>query len=148
MNNKVEGNGMYVSQYSTGAARYASVGIQTRVEDASPHRLIQMLFEAFIERVIVAKHALDRNDTALKGTSLTKAIAIIGGLKEALDSEQGGELAGNLRDLYTYVELQLIKANASNDEAIMDECIRLIREIKSAWDQIPEHLRHGVKAGS
>ncbi len=137
---------MYATQYAPGAARYASVGLQTRIEDASPHRLIQMLFEGFLQRVNIAKYALERNDMALKGSSLSKAIAIIGGLKEALDSERGGELAANLHALYTYVELQLIKANANNDVAIMDECMRLISEIKSAWDQIPEPLRQGVKA--
>ncbi|MEW6445839.1 MAG: flagellar export chaperone FliS [Pseudomonadota bacterium] len=137
-----------MTQYSMGgAARYASVGIQASVDSATPHQLIQLLFDGFLARVKVAKHALARKDYALKGQSVSKAISILGGLKDGLDREKGGELASNLYDLYQYVEFRLMQANAANDEDGMDEVIRLISDISSAWAQIPEHLRASTAIG-
>lgn len=129
---------MYVMPGPMGAGLYANVGLQSGVQDANPHRLIQMLMEGFIQRVNVAKHAMQRGDYALKGAQISKAIAILGGLKDGLEFEKGGELAANLNDLYTYMETRLFEASANNEVAYLDEVNGLMSQIKSAWDQIPE----------
>lgn len=131
---------MYISPRSMGANLYANVGLQSSVQDANPHRLIQMLMEGFIERVNVASHAMQRGDHALKGVQISKAIAILGGLKDGLDLGKGGELAANLSELYAYMETRLFEASASNEVAYLDEVKALMLEIKGAWDQIPEIL--------
>ncbi|MEW6764739.1 MAG: flagellar export chaperone FliS [Pseudomonadota bacterium] len=123
-----------------GANLYANVGLQSSVQDANPHRLIQMLMEGFIQRVNVASHAMQRGDYALKGVQISKAIAILGGLKDGLELEKGGELAANLNDLYGYMETRLFEASANNEVAYLDEVKALMSEIKGAWDQIPEIL--------
>ena len=64
------------------------------------------------------------------------AIGIIGGLREALDSERGGELAGNLDRLYEYMIARLVEANTSNDTSLLDEVSALLLEVKSGWDGI------------
>lgn len=123
---------------------YADAYVQTSVQEASPHRLIHMLMEGFLGRVAAAKGAMERGDVALKGESITKAIAIVGGLDECLDMEKGGELADNLRALYVYMGDRLLEANINSDAAILDEVSRLMREIKSGWESIPEEFRNGV----
>ncbi|WP_054773110.1 flagellar export chaperone FliS [Methylogaea oryzae] len=125
---------------------YADAYVQTSVQEASPHRLIHMLMEGFLGRVAAAKGAIERGDIALKGESITKAIAIVGGLDDCLDMEKGGELASNLRALYVYMGERLLDANIKNDVAILDEVSRLMREIKSGWESIPEEFRNGVSA--
>lgn len=129
---------MYMSPRSMGASFYSNVGLQSSIHNASPHRLIQMLMEGVIERINVAKIAMERGDHALKGVQISKAIAILGGLKDGLDFEKGGELAANLNDLYSYMEMRLFEASAHNDVERLEEVKRLMLEVKGAWDAIPE----------
>jgi len=118
------------------AQHYSTVKTQAGVLDASPHRLIQMLFEGALERIAQAKGAIQQNQIARKGELITKAINIVGGLQGSLNDKEGGELAANLENLYDYIVRRLIKANLNNDTAILDECGRLLGELKSGWDAI------------
>ena len=69
-----------------GANAYSRVGVQTSVVDASPHRLIVLLYEGARKALAKARVAVQMNDVALKGQSITNAIGIIGsGLQDALD---------------------------------------------------------------
>lgn len=133
---------MYMSPRSMGASAYSNVGLHSSIHNASPHRLIQMLMEGFIERINVARIAMERGDHALKGVQLSKAIAILGGLKDGLNFENGAELATNLNDLYSYMEVALFEASAKNDLEKLEEVKRLMLEIKGAWDKIPEIIGH------
>jgi flagellar protein FliS len=56
----------------------------------------------------------------------------------ALDLERGGALAADLRKLYSYVALRLTHANLHNDEAALEECVRLIETLHSGWAAIAD----------
>lgn len=127
---------MYASAYKKGAKQYADVHTSSGVEDGNPHRLIQMLMEGFLARVNSAKGAIQHGDMETKSIFISKAIGIVGGLNEALDLDQGGELAINLRQLYDYISVRLLQASQENSQEILDEVIGLMRDIKEAWDAI------------
>lgn len=112
-------------------------GKQTEIESASPHRLIQMLFEGALEKISLARAFIEQNKIAQKAEHITWAMNIIDGLRLSLDKEVGGEMAENLEALYDYMNRRLLEANLHSDVAILDEVISLIREIKSGWDAIP-----------
>ena len=57
-----------------------------------------------------------------------------------LDHEQGGELAGNLSGLYDYMTRRLLEANATKDIKMLTEVADLVKEIKSAWSEVPPEL--------
>ncbi|BBT15912.1 MULTISPECIES: flagellar export chaperone FliS [Pseudomonadaceae] len=116
--------------------QYQRVNVQAQVAEASPHRLIQMLMEGGLERMAQAQGAMMRDQAPLKGELISKSIAIIGGLREALDPTQGGEIAMNLDRLYEYMIARLIEANKVNDPALVNEVAGLLREVKSGWDAI------------
>ncbi|MCU1716488.1 flagellar export chaperone FliS [Pseudomonas sp. 5P_3.1_Bac2] len=118
--------------------QYQSVNTQAKAIDASPHRLIQMLMEGGLTRLAQARGAVEREQLALKGELISKAIGIIGGLREGLNLEAGGELASNLDSLYEYMTARLIEANLKNDVAPLDEVAGLLRNVKSGWDQIAQ----------
>ena len=120
----------------TAMRQYQSVNTQAQAIEADPHRLIQMLIEGGLTRLAQARGAMERNQTALKGELVGKAIAIIGGLRQALNLEQGGELAVNLDNLYAYMTTRLMEANLKNDPAILEEVADLLREVKTGWDAI------------
>lgn len=119
------------------ANAYHQVGVHTGAATASPHKLIAMLFDGFLDSVAQAQGAIAQGDVPAKCTAITRALAIVDeGLNGALDTQQGGELAGNLRDLYTYVSMRLMQANLRNDPALLDECKRLIEPLREAWNAI------------
>lgn len=116
--------------------QYQTVNTQAQVADASPHRLIQLLMEAGLSRLAQAKGAMLHGHCAQKGELISKAIGIIGGLREGLDLDRGGEIAINLDQLYAYMITRLIEANISNEPEILEELQQLLGQIKVAWDAI------------
>lgn len=118
---------------------YASVKVHSGVESASPHRLIQMLFEGAMERIAQAKGAISQKQFARKGELIGKAVNIVGGLQGSLNDKEGGGLAANLDSLYDYIIRRLTQANSENSIELLDECGRLLGEIKTAWDTIGQN---------
>ena len=116
--------------------QYQQVSLEARVAGASPHGLIQLLMQGGLERLAQARGAIERGQLAERGELISKAIGIVGGLREALNPEQGGELAQNLDSLYGYMTERLLEANRNGDAAILDEVSGLLREVKSGWDAI------------
>lgn len=127
---------MYVSAHKKGAKHYADVHTVSNLGEGSPHRLIQMLMEGFLARVNSAKGAMMHGDMESKSVYISKAIGIVGGLNEALDLSQGGELAANLRQLYDYINMRILQASQENSQEKLDEVIGLMSDIKEAWDAI------------
>lgn len=116
--------------------QYQNVNTQSQLHDASPHRLIQMLMEGGLGRIAQAKGAMERGQYAQKGMLIAKTMGIIGGLREALNLEVGGELAQSYANLYDYMNRRLVEANRSNEAEILDEVSGLLRTIKEGWDGI------------
>lgn len=121
--------------------KYAAVQTETVLENATPHKLIQMLMSGFLMRVNAAKGAIDRGDFDEKGTQISKAMAIVGGLIDGIDTEHGGEIAENLNSLYDYINARLFQASSENSIQLLDEVSGLMRELKEAWDAIPERYQ-------
>lgn len=122
---------------SYGAMRsYADVGAETSVIDADPHHLICLLLDGALGRIAAARGHMQRGEVAQKCEGISKAIGIVVGLRASLNLEQGGEIARNLEALYDYVELRLLEANLKNDADRLDEVMKLLGEVKGAWDAI------------
>ncbi|PYY78742.1 flagellar protein FliS [Pseudomonas sp. TKO26] len=116
--------------------QYQKVGAQAQTSEASPHRLVQMLMEGGLDRIAQAKGAMERKDTANKGLFISKAIGIIGGLREGLDLENSMDTLGDLDSLYAYMMKRLAEANIKTDPKILDEVTGLLRTVKDGWDAI------------
>ncbi|HEB94126.1 MAG TPA: flagellar export chaperone FliS [Gammaproteobacteria bacterium] len=120
---------------------YAEVAVHSGVGAASPHRLIQMLLQAALDKIATARGYMAQGIIDKKAQHLISAVAIVEGLRVSLDMEKGGEISENLCSLYDYMERRLTEANASNNVAILDEVINLINPIKEAWDAIPQDVQ-------
>ena len=116
--------------------QYQKVGAQAQVSEASPHRLVQMLMEGGLDRIAQAKGAMERNDIPGKGVLISKAIGIIGGLREGLDLENKADEVWQLDNLYAYMMKRLVDANIQTDPKILDEVAGLLRTVKEGWDAI------------
>lgn len=120
----------------TAIKSYAKVQYRSNVEVASPHKLVDMLFEGAIDRIVQAKGAMQHKQVELKGHKINSAISIVGGLRESLNTDEGGDLAFNLDNLYVYIQSLLFQGHTKNDEKKLDEAITLLNDLRSAWIQI------------
>lgn len=118
--------------------QYAQTKTQTEVGTASPHRLVQMLFDGVLEKIAKAKGHMERGEIVQKGENISWAISIIDGLSVSLDTEAGGEVAENLAALYDYAQRKLLAANIENNISYLEEISILLKTVKSSWDMIPE----------
>ena len=118
--------------------QYKQVGVQSGIESASPHRLIQMLMAGALEKIAAAKGFMARGEVGPKGEQIGWAISIIDGLRVSLDKNVGGDLVDNLDALYEYMGQQLLAANLENDTDKLDEVAGLMHEIKAGWDGIAQ----------
>lgn len=128
--------------YSAGRATqaYASVGAQSSVAAASPHRLIQLLMDGALDRLSIAKGYMQRKDVQRKVAAIDRIMSIVDGLRMSLDHSVNAEMSENLESLYDYMNRRLLLANINNDEAALDEVASLLKELKEAWDAIPAQV--------
>ncbi|HCT5822121.1 TPA: flagellar export chaperone FliS [Citrobacter sedlakii] len=122
---------------ASGIKAYAQVGVESAVMSASPHQLIEMLFEGANSALVRARLFMQQGEIVAKGEAVSKAINIIdNGLKAGLDLENGGDIAANLSDLYDYMIRRLLLANLRNDSQAIEEVEGLLGNIADAWKQI------------
>lgn len=120
--------------------QYKTIDLQTRIETASPHELIDLLLQGARTYVATAQGNIQRSQIKDKGENIGKALSVIEGLKMSLNHEQGGEIAMNLLKLYEYIQHILIKANLNNDEDLLAQSNVLLSEVHHAWQSIRSTL--------
>ena len=117
-------------------------GIQTYQDTAvttqSKGRLIVMLYEGAVKFLKLAIKEAEAKNYEAKGKYIGKAQDIIAELNAVLDMEAGGEIAGNLRKLYFFMNDRLSKANGKNDPEIIREVISLLEELNQGWKAIAD----------
>jgi flagellar protein FliS len=130
-------------QSRNAAAEYRSIRSHGLVANASPTKLVQILFEHVLSNLATAHGCMNRihnnlplGDVVAKCAAVRKALQIIGHLNGTLDKEKGGKIAENLSLLYDYMLHRLVLANATNDASIIVEVSGLVKTIKHGWDQI------------
>ena len=123
----------------SGANVYSQMSVETGVLAASPNKLTIMLYEGAITACKSAIDHMKNKDIQHKGEMLSKAILIIeSGLRLSLDKKAGGEIAESLDSLYAYMSHRLTVANIRNQPEMVNEVIKLLVELKSAWEAIGE----------
>ena len=128
---------MFTSASSRAANAYKRVAVETSVQGANPHSLVELLFDALLQSLATAHGAIARGDVVAKGQAIGKAVRIIEeGLKAGLNVRDGGELAQNLQALYDYSIRRLTLANLRNDTRMIEEVSGLIEPVAGSWKLI------------
>ena len=111
------------------------------VDEITPYRVITMLLDGALERVDQAIISLDDGDFDEASILVGKTIGIVGGVRESLDTKQGGELANNLDLLYEYIlgRLQVID-EFHEPVIILDEVRKLLNEVHLGWVEIESQV--------
>lgn len=125
--------------------QYQQTSVETGIENATPHKLVTMLYDGVLENLALAKGAIQRKNYEQKAEKMNKAVLIIGSLRSNLDMENGGEVSENYEALYSYINRRLLEASLKNDEVILAEVTDLVRELKEAWEMMPDNFKNASK---
>jgi flagellar protein FliS len=106
------------------------------VTTQSKGRLIVMLYDGAIKFMKLAIKEMEEKNYEAKGRYINKAIDIINELNMVLDMDAGGEIAGNLRRLYLYMNNRLSQANIKCDPQMIRDVIKLMEELNQSWKAI------------
>jgi len=134
------GNNVMNLSGSEAAKQYRQLDAQGNIENASPHRLIQMLMARALTKIGVARGHMERNEVADKGSSIGDAIDIINALQASLNHKADASMSANFDALYAYMMRRLLEANVRDDTATLDEVSGLLQELKEAWDAIADQV--------
>jgi len=127
--------------HNSSLAAYRSVSVHGGIDNADPHRLVQMLLDAWAGRLSTARGCMERGETARKAQLLHSCVTLVAELRGSLNLARGGDLAQNLDSLYDYMTRRLLQANVQSDVAIVIEVSGLLNEIRGAWVAIGPEVR-------
>ena len=122
---------------TTMPSAYKEVEMSTEIMSASPHRIIQMLFDRCLQQIHQAKHYVEKNDIINRNKCIVAACAIVSHLRDCLHfDDQTKQMAELLNKNYVLVEKSLLNAMLKNDADYLNMAAIIITNIKSGWDQI------------
>ena len=110
---------------------------ETATLTAPPGQIILMLYEGAIRSLERSLPGFTNTDPAEANmtihNNLQRAQEIIRELNSALNLEQGGEFAANMRRLYDYLERRIWESNLKKNSAGVGEAIRHLTVLRDAW---------------
>lgn len=118
------------------AATYRSVDVNSRVDGASPHALIALLYEDLLRELRLAALATERRDFAARSARSTKALAILFALESGLDFDKGGDVAATLSRFYRGARESVTRASVGQDAALFRSVAANVEEIAASWRAI------------
>ena len=117
-------------------ASYQSVAIAT----ASPGKLILMLLDGAVRFLHAAEDGFKvtglRQRQEAVHNNLLRAQNIVSELQRCLNLREGGDFAVNMFRLYDFMNTRLMEANARKDPKNIRIVIRLLGDLRDAWDQM------------
>jgi len=123
-----------MSTYSNYQDAYKKASVNT----LDQNKLIIMLYDGAIKNANFAVQYIESGEIEKVHDSLIKTKNIVTELLATLNMEQGGEIAKNLKSLYSYMFSQLIEANMEKKSEPVLSVIDLLKELRGAWLQIRE----------
>jgi flagellar secretion chaperone FliS len=109
---------------------------RSNIETAGKLDLVIMCYEKAILLLTQIKDHIREKDFNKKVPKFKKVLDIINELQSSLNMDKGGEIARNLDSLYSYITRRLIQGDIKKDLSVYDEAIRILTELKEAWQTI------------
>ena len=133
-----------MSTYSNYQNAYKKASVNT----LDQNKLIIMLYDGAIKNANFAVEYMKSGEIEKVHDSLIKTKNIVTELLATLNMEHGGEIAKNLKSLYSYMFSQLIEANMEKTSEPVLNVIDLLKELRGAWVQIKEKKKPEEKKGN
>ncbi|HOD16575.1 MAG TPA: flagellar export chaperone FliS [Spirochaetota bacterium] len=109
---------------------------KTQITTANQGKLIVMLYDGAIKFLNIAIDNMDPKTYDVVNNNIIKAQDIITELLLSLNMKEGGEISQNLFNLYLYFKKALLEANIKKDAEMVRSVLKLIKDLRDAWDKI------------
>lgn len=113
----------------------------SNVDTASPAQIVVKLYDGALRFMRQGQAAIGTGELAKKGTSFSKAHAIVSELQATLRAEHAPELCENLDRLYEFVLYQITETNRTGKPELLDPAIRVLEELRSAWAEVAKQAK-------
>jgi flagellar protein FliS len=113
-----------------------SVYKETSVTTQNKGRLVVMLYDGAIKFMKLAIEKIEVGDVEGKSHCINKAVDIVNELNAVLNTQEGGEIAANLRKLYLFMSNRLAEADVKRDTQRIRDVISLMEELNQGWKAI------------
>ncbi len=128
---------MYMyGKFRSGTARYQSVEMSSRVEGATPHQLVKIMYDELLKALDAMAFATSRGDYVQRGEQQSRVLAILTALETSLDFDKGGQIAVDLVAIYREGRRLAIAGGRDGDARLVVQAREMIQEIATAWDAI------------
>mgnify|MGYP003576456337 FL=1 len=127
---------MYASGARDPGQIYQTVDLNSRVGGATPHGLVELLYDDLLLALRQAAFAMERGQHERKSERVTRALSVLFALEGGLDFAKGGEVAASLSSLYRGARERVTRASIANDAQTVRDVAEGIAEIAAAWKQI------------
>ncbi len=128
---------MYLDTLKVGAARsYRSIDLSSKIEGASPHALVAILFEELLKSMDAMLVAMRRKDFGQRAARQGRALSILQALDTSLDHEAGRDIARDLSLVYRHARKLVMEGSRTNNSEMVEEARAMLAEISSAWQAI------------
>ena len=110
------------------------VYLDTDVNTASGGYLILRLYDKAISCLKLGREAMEKANYETSANHLTRVLDIIHELMVSINLDYQ-PIATNLFSLYSYTSQRVLDASLRNDPAILEEVIRMLKDLRSAWEE-------------
>jgi len=114
------------------------------ISTADQKQLIVMLYDGAIRFLNKAKDNMSFETYDIVNTNILKAQDILTELMLSLDVENGGEIADNLFNIYSFLKKQLIEANVKKNNDNIISVISLMKDLRDAWENTKSSINPSV----
>lgn len=125
-------------------SRYRQADTIVQETATKPYDVVFVTLKELSRALNVLAVAKEDNRT-LPADHVNRALTAIYILQSSLDFELGGEIAGDLFQLYEFARFHVLKAWRSEEDARLREAADAMTEILGAWKEIAPHPEIGTE---
>lgn len=102
--------------------------------------LVIQVYDGIIKAFAEAKSALEKNNNSRAYEQLERAKKFLTHLYTTLNTEQGGDIAEKLGEMYAYVINQINVIEAVKDPGQIDDNMTIINNLRMGWIDLKNQL--------
>lgn len=132
------------SRYSAPGARYRDIDVAARVEGATPHGLILIMFDELLKGLDALAAAEEMRDAVRRNAAQARVVSLLHGLEASLDYKRGGEIADNLGRIYREARRLLGATPGMNRATAIGQARDMLATVSGAWEAIGSEVNPNI----
>jgi len=124
------------SRYAAPGARYRDIDVAARVEGATPHGLVLIMFDEALKGIDTLSAVEGTQDHVRRNAAQARVISLLHGLESSLDYNRGGEIANNLGRIYREARRLLGPTPGMDRGTALTQARDMLATVSGAWEAI------------